>query len=152
MLKHFRPKIMRKIFYTTKLCLLFVLANGCNTTDTKCVLLSPGDWFIVNAQEDGRQQQQEYAMYTFRFNSNNTVKASLNNLLYNGEWHTDATDVTDDDPIVNEYLSISFHGNSALVNLNGNYNIVSQSKDIIALELPNAMGGPAINLTLKKIK
>ena len=118
---------LKFLFFISTGCLLFF---SCNKPAVR--IIESGIWMVSLYTEDSKDETSEFAGYKFDFNKNElltvtmTIAGSTNTV--NGTW-------TYDDASSKYRISISGTGN--LDKVNGDWTIISKSKDLIELKDDN---------------
>jgi hypothetical protein len=86
----------------------------------------PGEWKITSFNELSTDKTDKYKTYSFKFNTNGTIIANTMGSSANGAWST----VHDKDHL----NMIIYFATSPLNDLNDNWQIVSQTDSVLALQ------------------
>ena len=129
------------------LLLLTLTFTGCSKkaienaqTDMLMQVITDGTWYVFNYTEAGVDITANFANYIFKFNSNNTVDATLNGGVTSGTWSGSISTAT----IVANFPSAG----APLSKLNGTWLIKDSYLDYVKAEL--TISGVLKQLYLKK--
>lgn len=135
-----KPKILITLFALISLC-------SCQKTIQKAQLdmlqqaVSEGSWYVFSYIDGGTDITASFSNYVFKFNTNNTVDATLNTTVTKGNWKGDISTVT----IFCDFLTAP----APLSKLNGTWNLKDYYTDYVKAEQNS--GGVVKQLYLKKM-
>ena len=129
------------------LFLLMITICSCQKTVQKAQqdmlqqAISDGSWYIFSYVDGGTDITSSFSNFVFKFNTNNTVDASLNSIVTVGTWRGDISTAT----IFCDFLTAP----APLSKLNGTWNIKDYFTDYVKAE--QTSGGVVKQLFLKKV-
>jgi hypothetical protein len=113
--------------------------SGSSTSE----IVGQGNWVITLFNDSGNEETQNFAGYTFTFNSNGTITAVKDASTVNGTWNTE----TDDS---NNKLIMDFGTTVPFSELNEDWLILEKSSVRIRLEHVSGGNGGTDLLTFEK--
>lgn len=139
---------MKKLLFIFTLYSMALLAISCkNKVDIKSI--TTGKWYIADFKENGIHKKQRYKGCTFQFFTNHKICAVLNHFTYYGTWNVSSDYPTDDEPVDDNYLSLTFNKDITLASINGDYVLLNCTSDSLVLNNENLSPN---NLTLMMVK
>lgn len=151
------------------LFLLGVLTIACSTDDDSSVAISvdqeitaansittSGSWRVSNYNDDSIDETDDYNGFTFTFEDNGTLVASINTVETQGTWSIveesdDSTDDGDDSNDIDFNIFFAVTGDDVLEDLSDDWDIVTISETSISLRDVSGGDGSIDILTFSKI-
>jgi hypothetical protein len=114
-----------------------------NSASTLNLTIQQGNWKITNYNDNGNDETNHYAGYSFKFNSDGSITATNNGNTVSGTWSTGT-----DDSTVKLILSFS---TTPFSELNDDWHVLEQSSTIIKLEDVSGGNGGTDYLTFERM-
>jgi len=150
-------KSNRNFFFLV--CLIsFLSLNSCdsdddnNSMDNTAIVqrnVQDGTWRITQFIDSGTDETNDFAGYTFTFNSSGVLNANNGTNDYNGTWSVTRSNSNDDSQADLDF-NINFNLTNNFEDLNDDWDIVSQSSSKIELIDISGGNGGIDNLTFEK--
>ena len=146
MLKHFNPNMKK----TACIALLGAIGLYSCQNEVNTTYLIAGTWHLSDNKNNGVVNKNCY-MATIAFKSNNVLAVTCKGTTSYGRWLLDSIDPTDDEPIREKDIIISFPREQDQLNMSGKYLIREQepAKFVLEKKIGSPDAKPSV-ITLEK--